>query len=370
MNDFLEEIKNQPHALLNTFNNIVENEKLAFKKLKSIFANNNNLKVILTGMGSSFFASYISFYILNQHGLHAEMREAGEFLVHSFPINHPQFFKDTIIILISQSGESGEIVALVKKLKDLNEGPIIVGMTNNPYSTLANEAHITLNIKAGKENSVTSKSYVCTLLLLYLMSKMIINPSFSLKNAKSEILDIIQEINNFICNIDKNNINYKKALSFFENTDEYLEILSQGPSLASAFQATLIYKEIVKGFSEANSISMFHHGGIECLNKKLILIIISSDENSLSSNYNFIKEIFQYREYRGIIHITNQHSKGMNSIKGMQKNLVEFKHKIPNSFLSPIIEIVILQVLFYKIAQKKGIIPGKFRFSQKITKLL
>ena len=54
--------------------------------------------------------------------------------------------------------------------------------------------------------------------------------------------------------------------------------------------------------------------------------------------------------------------------KGLISKIISFKHDIFNPFLSPIFEIIILQIFFYKMAEKRGLIPGKFKFKQKITR--
>jgi len=68
-----------------------------------------------------------------------------------------------------------------------------------------------------------------------------------------------------------------------------------------------------------------------------------------------------------ILHITNQDFD--EDLKNVHENpkFVTYKHNVKDPYLASIMEIVIIQLLFYKIAERKGIDPGVFRFSQKVT---
>ncbi|MBA7528228.1 hypothetical protein ES705_20411 [subsurface metagenome] len=68
-----------------------------------------------------------------------------------------------------------------------------------------------------------------------------------------------------------------------------------------------------------------------------------------------------------ILHITNQEFDEKTKKIHDDPKIITYKHKIKDPHLAPIMEIIILQLLFYKMAEKKGIEPGKFLYSQKIT---
>ncbi|MHA1491227.1 MAG: SIS domain-containing protein [Promethearchaeota archaeon] len=370
MNEFLEEILSQPQALLDTFIHACEKEQSQFQELKDIYKEKNISKIIFTGMGSSYFSSYLSYYLLNQNGIYSEMREAGEFLLYSFPIIEDNYFKNTAIVLISQSGETGEIVRLLEKINSMKNPPLTIGITNSPESTLALKTNLTFLIKAGKERSITSKSYTCTLLMLHIFAQNLLINFFFIEKNLSEIKYLIKEVKLFLEDFEKIELFINKFLDFFENIEYGIEFLARGPSLATAYQAALNFKEIVKKFSEANSCSTFNHGGIECLNKNSNVVIFSSERNNFKLNIRLIKKMMTC-ECNKILHVTNQEytrdDGNLISSSNISK-ILSFKHNITNPFLAPIMEIIILQLFFYKMAEKRNIIPGKFYFSQKITR--
>ncbi len=369
MSDFLGEIKSQPQALRATFDYIINEGKNQFLIIKDFIKKGGITKLIFTGMGSSYISCYLPYYILNQYGIAVEMREAGEFLFNTFPKAKQNCFTDTGIIIISQSGESGEIRELLRQINSIpmDYKPLTIGITNNPDSYLAYMTELQILMNFDEEISVTSKSYVCTLLILYVMAKTIIGEFFTDDKEFQKVEALMQELESLLT--DKNKVNkiWEVLLNNFGFKFDFLEILARGASLTTAYQAALNFKEIVKAYSEANSISSFRHGGIECLNDRTQLLLLTSDPNNLKLNTKFINNLLNNWKCGKILHLTNQDfDEDLEKLHNNPKIIV-YKHTIVDPFLAPIMEIVILQLLFYKIAEKKGIPPGIFLFSKKIT---
>ena len=226
MNNFLEELKSQPDALKDTFNYIIGEGKPQFLKIRDFIKKGGITKLVFTGMGSSFVSSYLPYYILNQYGIAVEIREAGEFLFNTFPNIKQNCFKDTGIIIISQSGKSGEIRELLRKINEieLNDKPLTIGITNNPDSYLAYMTELQIFMNFDEEVSITTKSYVCTLLLLYVMAKTIIGEFFTNETEIQNVEAFLGEVRNFLH--DQKQINKLwKDLSSFGHDIDFLEIL-------------------------------------------------------------------------------------------------------------------------------------------------
>jgi len=369
MNDFLKEIKSQPQALMDTFDYILNEGKPQFLKLKDFIKKGGITKLIFTGMGSSFISAYLPYYILNHYGIAVELREAGEFLFNTFPKTKQNCFKDTGIVIISQSGESGEIRALVREINaiPIENKPLTIGITNNPDSYLAYMTELQIFMNFDEEISVTTKSYVSTLLLLYVMAKTIIDEFFTEEEQNQKVEELIKEVKTLL--LDEKMIKklWNDVLKSFGTDFDFLEILSRGSSMTTAHQTSLNFKEIAKSYSEANSISTFRHGGIECLNKNTKLLIFTSDTKNLDLNRKFLKNLIEEWECDKILHITNQDfDKEMETLHKNPK-FITYKHNVKDPYLASIMEIVIVQLLFYKIAEKKGIEPGIFNYTQKVT---
>ena len=113
-------------------------------------------------MGASFHALHPLFLQLNEYGYTAVAIETSE-LVHSL---ERWFEPETLIIAISQSGESAEVIRLLEE----NRGrAAIVGVTNAADSALALGANAAMFTLAGNEFSVSCKTYVTALMALHLL---------------------------------------------------------------------------------------------------------------------------------------------------------------------------------------------------------
>ncbi len=367
MNLFLKEILSQVKALENTFQYILSAGKPQFLKVKDFIKKGGVTKLIFTGMGSSYIASYLPYYFLNQNGIAVEIREAGEFLFNTFPKSRQESFKDTGIILISQSGKSGEIRELLRKINSIKVKPLTIGITNDPDSYLAYMTELQIFMNIDEELSVTTTTYVCTLLILYIMSKTIVGEFFNSEGEVQNIRNLIEKVQKLLENEKEINEIWENVVPNFGEDFEFIEILARGSSIVTAHQAALNCKEIIKSYSEAQSVSNFRHGGIECLKDNTKIILLTSDGANLDYNAKFIQQLKEW-SFEKLLHITNQDFDEdlVNLHDG--KKIMRYYYDVKDSFLAPIYEIIILQLIFYKIAELKGIEPGKFKFSTKITK--
>jgi glucosamine--fructose-6-phosphate aminotransferase (isomerizing) len=369
MNKFLTEIKSQPQALRDTFEYILNEGKNQFLIIKDFIKKGGITKLIFTGMGSSYISCYLPYYMLNEYGIAVEMREAGEFLFNTFPEMKQNCFMGTGIILISQSGESGEIRELLRKINsiELDDKPLTIGITNNPDSYLASMTELQILMNFDEELSITSKSYVCTLLILYVMAKTIIGEFFNDTSESEKVDYLIKELEKLLTTETEIARIWDQLLLDFGYGLHFLEILARGASLTTAHQAALNFKEITKNYSEATTISSFRHGAIECLNENTHLLLLTADSKNLKINKKFIHNLLTNWKCRKLFHLTNQNFDDDMEILNKNDKVIVYHHKIADPFLAPIMEIVILQLFFYRIAEKQGLEPGIFQFSRKVT---
>src|SRR6266700_8333968 len=142
---YLRDILNQPQALEDTLAGLEELKKsreLAARLEKGTFKT-----VVLTGMGSSFHALHPLHLELINHGLTAIMVETSELVHYQSRLFDPK----TLIVVVSQSGQSAEAVRLL----EINRGKSsVIAITNTPDSPLAAQADATILTQAGKEFSV------------------------------------------------------------------------------------------------------------------------------------------------------------------------------------------------------------------------
>jgi glucosamine--fructose-6-phosphate aminotransferase (isomerizing) len=374
MNTFLEEICSQGKALQRTLAYLTAEDEAVFVPIQNGVHNGKISRFIFTGMGSSYFSSYVPLYMLKQHGFDVEMLEAGEFLLHGFPEKNQRAFEHTCIILISQSGESGEIVELLQKLNVMKLKPLTIGITNTSQSYLATHSDVQLYLNAGKEETVTSKTYVCSILTLYFLAKALMTQQMSLRSDLRDIDEIIQQISHLFqsnpsCASLENLMQPIHSVNtLFGNDYNFIQILARGPSLSTAHQAALNFKEIVKITSEASSLSTFRHGGIECLTEQSKLIIISSSDKDHQVDNRFIRNLIEKWRFGALFYLTTQTVGLIDEAILTHPNIIIYSIDIRNSFLVSIFEIAVIQLMIYHTAVQRALTPGSFKFTQKITR--
>jgi len=164
MNKFLEEILEQTTALNKTLK-FYEGAtgKDLMQKAINLHKNRAVTDILLTGMGSSFFSSYLASCLFNANGIRASAINASELLHYHFSLVQ----KNTMLVCVSQSGESYEVVEI---LNNLPEDIPCLAVTNEPESTLARMGSEILLSKAGREEMTSTKSYISIALVKIMFS--------------------------------------------------------------------------------------------------------------------------------------------------------------------------------------------------------
>ncbi len=117
-------------------------------------------RVVVTGMGSSLHALYPLHRALSGHGVASHSIETAELLLGFDAL----YSRETLLVAVSQSGESAEIVALLRRAGEFGH---VIGVTNDPKSRLGRKAASTVTLQAGVESTVSCKTYLNTLAVLH-----------------------------------------------------------------------------------------------------------------------------------------------------------------------------------------------------------
>lgn len=262
---YLRDILDQPRALTTTLANLEIPRELsaAAQRLRQ-----GELKrVVLTGMGASFHALYPAFLRLNAAGYAAYAIDTSE-LVHSLSC---WLAPDTLIIAVSQSGESAEVVRLL----DDNRGrAAIVAVTNAADSSLTRRANASLITMAGPEFSVSCKTYVTALMALHLIADFLCGCDATL--AREELAQAVRAaasyLNAWKANVLEMGSEVGSIRTFF--------LLGRGPSLAACGDGALIIKESVRLHAEGMSGAAFRHGPLEMVDDRTCVIVFAGEENT------------------------------------------------------------------------------------------
>lgn len=266
----IKEIHEQPQII----DNIVNNQSKEIKKLAQIIKKSYGNYFI--GCGSAFYAALCGTYLFSKvANRHTNASIGSEF---SYLVN---FLKpDSLVIALSQSGETIDIISSVNKAKEKKAK--VVAITNGLGSTLYRLADHQILLNAGVEKAVVAtKSFTAKLTQLILLS-------FALNNQLSLGQKLLIEGNKQLREILRNDDEIKKLARYLKNK-QHIYILGRGLFYPIALEAALKIKEISYIHAEGFASGELKHGVIALIEKETPIIVFNPEDetyrDTLSSAY-------------------------------------------------------------------------------------
>jgi len=347
MNKFLAEILEQPDAIENTLSYYLSSEgQKLLNCVKEIFSDNKIEQIIFTGMGSSYFTSHAASCLFNEFKIHSFAINASELLHYNLSL----FERETLLVCLSQSGESFEIQEIIKNLP---ESVHCVGIINEEKSTLAHNADVALLCKAGKEKMTSTKTYVATTLVSFILGWYI---SGNWKDDK------ISMINRMVSNFKSDLTNYQpwvdETLAFLGDL-QIIQIIARGPAFSTASQSALMFKEATRIPASGILGGEFRHGPMEMVTEGFKAILFAAKGKTLTQSLKMAEDI---TEFGGkVLLITNE------KLQFSNDRIMQIYIDEPDEYLFSIRSIIPLQLIVDSYAKSKGFEAGSFSRGAKVT---
>jgi len=318
----------------------INEEGEVVKRILSLYTKDNkvgdifNIKkyksIDILACGSAAFAGYIGKYYIEKYAnIRTNVHYASEYRYQK------NFFdKDTLVILISQSGETADTLAAMKLA---NEHDIdTLSIVNRRDSSIARESKYVIYTPAGIEIAVaTTKAYLAQVIILILLA---------IKNSSMEE-EGIRELKLLPNIITKyiNDFNYKEIAKLVSDKKNIF-YLGRGIDYYLALEGSLKLKEISYIHSEAFPAGELKHGSISLIDENFGVIAIVLDKSISDKTISNLKEVSS----RGaeVIAITNIDKDDFSTHKILLDNHSEF--------LTPLTAIIPMQLLAYNTALIKG----------------
>lgn len=297
-------------------------------------------RVVILACGSSWHAGYIASYMIEElAGIPVDVEISSEFRYKNSVV-----IPNTLVIAISQSGETADTIAAVRELKA--KGVKVVGLCNVPTSTLVREADATIFLKAGPEIGVCStKAFTNQLILLSEFALMLarihrMNKAEGHKfiHALERIPSQIQEVLDQAPLIEKIAENYAHYENFFFIGRHYM--------YPTSLEGALKLKEIAYINANGYPAGEMKHGPIALINEECPTVALCANDatfNKLLSNLMEIKA----RNGR-VIAIAGTHQ----NVSSVADDLISIPETI--DALSPILAAIANQLFAYHMANKRG----------------
>ena len=339
----LKEIFEQPEAVANTLRGRIKNGKI---KLSIDLDLNKLNRILITACGTSWHSALIGKYIIeNLVNIPVEVDYASEFRYRNTLVN-----KDDLMIVISQSGETADTLAALLKAK--SEGAKTIGLVNVVGSTIAREVDSGIYIHAGPEIGVAStKAFLCQVSALLIIALYIKQQKGMALDQK--LLHALKNIPYKIATTLKQSEEIKKIALQFKDRKNFL-YLGRGMNFPVALEGALKLKEISYIHAEGYPAAEMKHGPIALIDENIPVVFLATKGLVFDKVLSNMQEV---KARKGIIiTVTDNRDESIQRLSDYVINVPETIEE-----LSPLINVIPLQLLAYYIADMKGLNVDKPR---------
>ena len=298
-------------------------------------------RIIITACGTSWHAALIGEYLMEElTGIPVEVEYASEFRYRS-----PIIRKDDPVFFISQSGETADTLGALMETK--RKGGIALGVCNVVGSTIARESDSGVYIHAGPEIGVAStKAFTSQVLVISMISLMLGRMRNLPLDRGRSIVQALQEIPELVAQVLDMDPAIKKIASRLSKDSNAL-YLGRGFNFPVALEGALKLKEISYVHAEGYPAAEMKHGPIALIDENMFTVFIATKDAIYDKILNNAEEI-KARNGKILSIVT----KGDDRISKISDEVIEVPETL--AFLSPIVNVVPLQLLAYHIAVMRG----------------
>ena len=303
--------------------------------------------LVFAGMGSSYDACYPAVTALAREGVAAVMTDTAELLHFRLPMLHA----GDDLILVSQSGESAETVRAAEQLRSRGDTPRIIAVTNDPDSSLARAADLTLQTLAGEETGPSTMTFAAALVVIGASA-------LAIAGAKpAEVADrMTHDAEMTATAIDDLLARASLAddLVSWHGGRATTVILARGGARAAAEMGALTLKEAVGMPVESLQTAQFRHGPLELAGPDLAAMVIATEPETRDLDLGVADEL------RALGAAVWTVTAGVSATGATDVGPL-------GRLLSPAAAIVPAQLLAWRLAILAGREPGAYVHAAKVT---
>jgi len=340
----LKEIFEQPRTVENALRGRVDNEgatarfgglNLTAAELRSID------RIVIAASGTSWHAALVGEYLIEELAqIPVEVEFAHEFCYRNCPLE-----KNTVLLVISQSGETADTLAALREAK--RRGHRALAIINVVGSTIARESDGGIYMHAGPEIGVAStKAFVSTLTILSLLAVHLGRLRNLSARRALEIMHALEAVPKQLESILAQNNAFKKLAKKYAKADDFF-FLSRGYTFPIALEGALKLKEISYIHAEGYSAAEMKHGPIALIDPKTPTVFLVPQDSMYDKT---MANLAMIRARKGpIIALATEGDKQI----GKVANDVIYLPKALE-LIYPILAAVPLQLFAYHIAVARG----------------
>ena len=318
----LKEIMEEPIVLEKTLKPFIDD----FFKIPDL---SDYEEIHIVACGSAMYAGMVGKTLLEENSNIRVMCEVAS----EYRYKKVLYDRKTIVIVISQSGETADTIAAMRKAKE--NGVETLAIVNVKGSTIARESDKQIYIEAGPEIAVaTTKAYILQVAVMALLACRVANESKIVGELK-KLPRLLREV------IDRRDIYLKIAKDIYKRDDIFF--IGRKIDYAISLEGSLKLKEISYIHSEAYQAGELKHGTISLIDKGTPVFAIITDEDIMDKTISNVCEV----KARGAKVIV---------VSNVENDAGDYLILVPkvSSFLQSILVVPCLQLIAYEVAKLKG----------------
>jgi glutamine---fructose-6-phosphate transaminase (isomerizing) len=319
------------HEQSSTIGDALTNNAQILQRFCDILANAQN--VYITGSGTSYHSALILKLML---GKYAKIR-SETIMSSEFEYALGQVDDNSVVIAISQSGETADVLHSVKSAKQ--SGAKILSIVNIPTSSLARISDCSLTLNCGPEIGVAAtKSFTGQLSVIYTIIGQLCIDSIGIPLNKTELVLAIRQILS-----TENDIS--RIVDVVQDIND-IYLLGRSIHYPIALEGALKIKEIAYIHAEGIAAGELKHGPLALIDKNTVMIVINPRDATFNDTLSNAHEI----KARGATVI---------GISDTGNEVYDHFIEIPrvSDILYPMLEVIPLQIIAYYLALKKNVDP-------------
>jgi glutamine---fructose-6-phosphate transaminase (isomerizing) len=312
----LKEIHEQQHTIVKS----MEQDKKNLEKFCDIITGGKN--IYITGSGTSHHSALLAKQIFSKSKIHVETIMSSEFQYSSDLLD-----ENSILLAISQSGETADVIQSVKSAKGM--GAKVLSIVNIPTSSLARLSDSYLEVNCGPEIGVAAtKSFTSQIALLYYVAEIIGRKSNGISTSKEILAKAVSQVLELDSEIER------VANQIKGSKDVY--ILGRSLHFPVCLEGALKIKELSYIHAEGIAAGELKHGPLALIDNGSIVIVIHPNDST-------------YGDTLSNIHTIKSRGAKIVGISNKQDVIYDYQITIPtiSESLYPLIEVIPLQLLAY-----------------------
>jgi glucosamine--fructose-6-phosphate aminotransferase (isomerizing) len=344
---FLGEIVGQPDAMRRAAAALVD-QREALERIREASATSRT--IVFTGMGSSYDACYPAVNDLAARGVPALLVDAAELLHFRRPILNAR----TLAIVVSQSGESAEIVRLANELSKQRTRPFVIAVTNGTANDLARRADIALDTWAGPESGPSTMTFAAAMATLSGIARLLAGDSVdtAVDRTRTAAEGAARSAERVLDDPEA----LAAELEAWHGSREVMVLLGRGPARAATELGALVLKESGV-MAESVESGLFRHGPLELAGPNMTAVVMATEPETRRLDLGLAADLVDAGAAVMVVTPDGEAPKGARAVATgyLDRALMSAVGVIP------------IQLLAWRLASARGRTPGAYTRASKVT---